>query len=170
MKKTTNKIVLIGAGAVGTSFLYSAINQGIAEQYGIIDLNMDNAEGQKLDLEDAFPALSSGAEISFGGYEQVNDADIIIITAGRPQREGETRLNMVADNAKIMKDVALQIKEQNFDGITIIASNPVDVMTAVYQEVTGYDINKVISSSCSLDTSRLRIELASIFDVSPANI
>ena len=98
MKKTYNKVVLVGAGAVGTSFLYSAISQGIAEQYGIIDINAEGAFGNKLDLEDAFGALSSNGEVTSGGYELVKDADIVFITAGRPQKPWETRIEMVADN------------------------------------------------------------------------
>ncbi|NQX83255.1 MAG: L-lactate dehydrogenase [Mycoplasmataceae bacterium] len=168
MKKTSNKIVLIGAGAVGTTFLFSAISQGIAEEYGIIDINTEGAFGNKLDLEDSLGSLPSNAKISSGGYELVSSADIVVITAGRPQKPGETRLEMVADNAKIMKSIANEIKSKNFNGITIIASNPVDVMTTVYQKITGFNDKKVISSSCTLDTSRLKLELAKIFKVSPA--
>lgn len=167
--KTTNKIVLVGAGAVGTSFLYSAISQGIAESYGIIDINPEGALGNKLDLEDAFGALPQGlTKITSGGYEQVSDADVIVITAGRPQMPGETRLEMVADNAKIMKSIAEEIKANGFQGVTLIAANPVDVMTTVYQKVTGFDAKKVISSSCTLDTNRLRGELSEIFGIAPS--
>lgn len=167
MKKTSNKIVLVGAGAVGTSFMYSAISQGIAEEYGIIDLNAECAKGNELDLEDSFPSNPYNAVVKSGGYELVSDADIVVITAGRPQKPGETRLEMVADNAKIMKSIAERIKSNGFKGITIIASNPVDVMTTVYQAVTKFDSKKVISSSCSLDTARLRVELSKEFGISP---
>lgn len=167
MKKTSNKIVLIGAGAVGTSFLYSAISQGIASEYGIIDINTEGALGNKLDLEDAFGSLPFNGYIKAGTYELVKDADLVVITAGRPQMPGETRLEMIADNAKIMKSIAEEVKSNGFDGVTLIASNPVDVMTIVYQDVTGFDKAKVISSSCSLDTSRLRLELSKIFGIAP---
>ncbi len=168
MKKTNNKIVLIGSGAVGTSFLYSAINQGIAEEYGIIDINEEVAFGNKLDLEDAIGSLDNNAKVKSGGYELVSDADIVVITAGRPQKEGETRLDMIADNAKIMKGIADQVKANGFSGITVIASNPVDVMTATYQHVTGFDAKTVISSGCTLDTARLRLELSKIFKIAPS--
>ncbi len=166
MRKTTNKIVLVGSGLVGTSFMYSAITQGVAEELAIIDINEDLAEGNKLDLEDSFGGLNHGAtKIVSGGYDLVKDADIVVITAGRPQKPGETRLDMVADNAKIMKSIADQIKANGFEGVTIIAANPVDVMTTVYQHVTGFNPKTVISSSCTLDTSRLREELAQTFDI-----
>lgn len=167
MKKTSNKVVLVGSGAVGTSFLYSAISQRLAEEYGIIDINSEVAFGNKLDLEDSFASLPFNADVQSGSYELVKDADLVIITAGRPQKPGETRLEMVADNAKIMKSIAEQIKANGFDGVTLIAANPVDVMTTVYQKVTGFDPKKVISSSCSLDTSRLRLELSKVFDIAP---
>ena len=167
MKKTSNKIVLIGAGAVGTSFMYSAISQGIAEEYGIIDLNEKGAKGNELDLEDSFPSNANNGVVKAGGYELVKDADLIVITAGRPQKEGETRLDMTVDNAKIMKAIANEVKSQGFKGVTLIASNPVDVMTSVYQSVTKFNAKKVISSSCSLDTARLRVELSKEFNVSP---
>lgn len=165
MKKTTNKIALIGAGAVGTSFLYWSMSKGIAEEYAIIDINKEAAKGQQLDFEDASPSSSYPYLVKSGGYDLLKDADLLIITAGRPQKPGETRLEMVADNAKIMKNIALEVKKTNFDGITLIASNPVDVMTTIYQFVTKFDPKKVISSSCTLDTNRLKIEFAKIFNV-----
>ena len=115
-------------------------------------------------------ALNSPVKLTSGGYEQLNGADVLVITAGRPQKEGETRLEMVADNAKIMSVIAKEVVASGFKGITVIASNPVDVMTTVYQAATGFDKAKVISSSCSLDSSRLRVELAKILEVAPTNV
>ncbi len=168
MKKTTNKVVLIGSGAVGTSFIYSSLSQGIAAEYGIIDINNDLALGNEMDLEDSVCSSSLQCSINSGNYDLVKDADVLVITAGRPQKPGETRLDMVSDNAKIMKSIAESVVKNGFKGITLIASNPVDVMTTVYQKITGFDSNKVISSSCSLDTNRLRVELSKEFGVSPA--
>ncbi|WP_338984852.1 L-lactate dehydrogenase [Spiroplasma endosymbiont of Diplazon laetatorius] len=155
------KIVLVGCGAVGTSFVYSAVNQGIAKEYVLIDVFKDAAEGNQMDIADAQAILPEPfTSIKAGDYSDCKDADLIVITAGRPQKPGETRLEMVADNAKIMKDIATQIKNSGFNGITVIASNPVDVLTYVYKSVTGYDSSKVISSGTTLDSSRLRRLLA----------
>ena len=170
MKKTTRKVVLIGAGAVGTSFIYSAINQGIANHFGIIDLNKDVAKGHELDIEDAIPTLPNGITVKAGDYKMVKDADVLVITAGRPQKPEETRIDMVKDNAIIMKEIALQVKKTGFKGITIIASNPVDIVTMVYQQVTGFNPNKVISSGTSLDSSRLTVELGKKLKVNPNTI
>lgn len=157
MTRNFNKIGLIGAGAVGTSFLYSAINQGLVGEYILLDAFSPVAEGNALDLSDAQAILPSPFfSVRKGRYDDLADANIIVITAGRPQKPGETRLEMVAGNALIMRDIALNVKKSGFKGITIIASNPVDVLTLIYQEVTGFDPHKVISSGTTLDSARLR--------------
>lgn len=151
------KIVLVGCGAVGTSFVYSAINQGIAQHYVLIDVNEDVAEGNVLDLWDTNAVLPRPFKsMVVGTYDDCRDADVVVITAGRPQKVGETRLDMIKDNAKIMKNIALQIKASGFSGITLIAANPVDILAQVYQRITGFAPNKVISSGTTLDSSRLR--------------
>ncbi len=164
MKNTTNKIVVIGAGRVGMSFLYAATNQNLAKRYGIIDLNNEFAYGQKLDLEDGRGTTATDYIVESGGYELLKDADLIVITAGRGRKQGETRLDLAADNSKIMKSIADQVKASGFDGITIVAANPVDVVTTVYQQITGFDAHKVISASCVLDTSRLKAELSKLVE------
>lgn len=171
MKKTSNKVVLIGAGAVGTSFLYSAINQGIASEYVLIDAFPNAAEGNAIDLSDTLAILPTPfTSIKAGNYSDCKDADVIVITAGRPQKPGETRLDMVAGNAVIMKEIANQVKSSGFDGITIIASNPVDVLTLVYQEVTGFNEHKVIGSGTTLDSARLRRLVANKINVAPSSV
>ncbi|PPE05130.1 L-lactate dehydrogenase [Williamsoniiplasma lucivorax] len=157
MKKTSNKVVLIGAGAVGTSFLYAAINQGLASEYVLIDAFPQAAEGNAIDLSDAMSILPLPVTgIKAGDYQDCQDADLVVITAGRPQKPGETRLEMVAGNAVIMQEIAQQVKASGFSGITIIASNPVDVLTLIYQQVTGFAEARVIGSGTTLDSARLR--------------
>ncbi|AGR42445.1 L-lactate dehydrogenase [Spiroplasma diminutum CUAS-1] len=169
--KNNKKIVLVGCGAVGTSFVYSAVNQGIAQDYVLIDVFKDAAEGNQMDIADAQAVLTNSFNsIKAGEYSDCKDADIVVITAGRPQKPGETRLEMVADNAKIMKEIATQIKNSGFDGITVIASNPVDVLTYVYQNVTGFESSKVISSGTTLDSARLRRLLAAKLNVAPNTV
>ncbi|KAF5306454.1 hypothetical protein FQR65_LT18574 [Abscondita terminalis] len=162
---------LVGCGMVGNSFLYSAINRGIAQHYVLIDAFPQAAEGNALDMLDASAVADHiFSSIKAGDYNDCKDADLVVITAGRPQKEGETRLEMVADNARIMKDIALKIKASGFNGITLIASNPVDVLTTVYQEVTGYPENKVISSGTTLDSARLRRLVGNKLGIAPANV
>ncbi|MCR8613386.1 MAG: L-lactate dehydrogenase [Mycoplasma sp.] len=177
MEIKSRKIALIGAGAVGTSFLFSAMNRGVADEYTIIDVNNMAVEGNKLDLEDASPTnfvpwktRAVNYDDFLNGKANIDDCDIIVICAGRPQKPGETRLNMIGDNIKIMSTIANAIKKTAFDGITIIASNPVDILTTAYQNITGYKSNKVIGSGTSLDTARLRFELSSRIGVAPTSI
>ncbi len=165
MENTTNKVVVIGAGYVGTSFLYAAINQNLAKNYGIIDLNREMAHGQKLDLEDGRGSIGTDYIVEDGGYELVKDADLLIIAAGGgPLKPGGTRLDLLEDTAKIMKSIAVSVKANDFKGVTVIASNPVDIATTIYQHVTGFEPNKVISASCALDSSRLKLELSKLIE------
>lgn len=165
------KIVLVGCGAVGSSFIYSAINQGLAEEYILIDKFKNLAEGNALDLGDVQASLESPfTAIKVGDFQDCKDADLIVITAGRPRKVGETRLDMVSDNAKIISDIALEIKLSGFKGITLIASNPVDVMTAVYQKVTGFDVHKVLGAGTILDTLRLKYLLGQKLEINPESI
>lgn len=166
----SRKIILIGAGAVGCSFLYSAINRGIASEYGIIDINETNVDGQVLDFEDAIAPSDYPYTVYRASYKDCKDADIVVITAGRPQLPGETRLNMVEGNALIMKDIALNIKKSGFKGISVVASNPVDILTTIYQDITGYDKKTVIGSGTSLDSARLTLEIAKRIEVAPQSI
>lgn len=164
------RVALIGCGAVGSSFVYSAINQGLAQEYLLIDVNQALAEGTVLDLEDAASATVNSFTIKTATYSELKNMDIIVITAGRPQKPGETRLDMVADNARIMKTIAQEVKKSGFKGVTIIAANPVDIMTTVYQKVTGFDIHKVIGSGTILDTLRLKNFLGKKINVNPRSV
>lgn len=165
------KIVLIGAGNVGCSFLYSAINNMIADEYILIDHFNELAEGQSMDLLDAIGVLPHcDATIRNGAYNDCDDADIIAITAGRPQKPGETRLEMIQDNAKIMKQIAKGVKATKFAGVTMISSNPVDVLTMVYQKETGYSKHKVFGTGTMLDTSRFRVLVGKELKVNPSAI
>ncbi|WP_033160922.1 L-lactate dehydrogenase [[Mycoplasma] collis] len=168
MKST--KIILIGTGAVGTAFVYSSINQGLAAEYGLIDQFEGPRDGNVLDFEDViFPSVRP-YKVYAADYKDVKDADFIVITAGRPQKPGETRLEMVKDNAEVMRNIARQVKANGFKGITIIASNPVDIITWVYIKETGFDPKKVIGSGTILDTSRLRFLLSQRTGVSTDSV
>lgn len=170
MPKTARKVVLVGSGAVGTSFLYSAVNQGIASEYVIIDLFEDVAKGNAIDIEDGIPHIAHNASVKQGGYEECADADVIVITAGRPQKEGETRLELVGSNAQIMKGIIESINKTGFNGVILIASNPCDVLTQVAIEVSNLNANQIISSGTNLDSGRLAQQIAKHFNVAPHSV
>lgn len=164
------KIALIGAGNVGNSFLYSAMNQGLASEYGIIDINHDFADGNAFDFEDASASLPRSFSVRRYEYSDLKNADFILITAGRPQKPGETRLELVADNIRIIRDIAFKVKESGFSGITVIASNPVDVITRAYRDASGFSDQKVIGTGTILDTARLQFAIAKRANVSPSSV
>ncbi len=167
----SRKIVLVGCGSVGTTFLYAAINQGLAQEYVLIDINYEWAEGHALDLDDCNAVLERPFySVNAGTYQDCVDADMVFVTAGRPQKEGETRLEIVADNARIMQEIALAIKASGFKGISLIASNPVDILTTVYQKVTGFDPHTILGSGTGLDSARLRRLIGKKLNVHPSSV
>lgn len=165
------KVVLVGTGFVGMSMAYSIVNQGIGvNELVLIDVLKDKAVGEAMDLSDGIPCSLSNMVVKAGEYEDCKDADIVVITAGLNQKPGQTRLELSQANAKIMKDITKQIVESGFNGIFLVASNPVDIMTKVVQEVSKFPTNKVIGSGTALDTSRLRYQIGKYLNISSKNI
>ena len=169
MSKNHQKVVLVGDGAVGSSYAYAMVQQGLAEEFAIIDLSKERTEGDALDLEDATP-FTAPKLVYAADYDTCKDADLVVITAGAPQKPGETRLDLVDKNMKIMKSIIEPIKASGFDGIILVAANPVDILTYAAQKFSGFPKHKVISSGTSLDSARLRVALAKKFNVSPVDV
>ncbi|WP_027124095.1 L-lactate dehydrogenase [Mycoplasmoides pirum] len=165
MKKIN--VISIGAGAVGNSFLYSAINQGLVGNYGIIDVNTKVRDGNVLDFEDAAWTNQRSFNIYSAKYSDLKNADFVIVSAGRPQKPGETRLQLVEGNVAIMRDIAKEVKASGFKGIAIIVSNPLDVMTYAFWKYSGLSKNRVIGSGTTLDTARLRHFIGTKAGISP---
>ena len=165
------KVILIGTGFVGMSMAYSIVNQGIGvNELVLIDVLKDKAEGEAMDLSDGLPCSPSHMTIKAGDYEDCKDANIVVITAGINQKPGQTRLELSTINAKIMKEITEQVVRSGFKGIFLVASNPVDIMTKVVQEVSKFPTNRVIGSGTALDTSRLRFQIGKYLSVSSKNI
>lgn len=165
------KVVLVGCGSVGQAFLYGALNQSLFDEYVIIDAFEGLAKGNEIDMSDAIGSLPVPPKyVRSGTYEDCADADIIVITAGVAQKPGETRLQLIDRNVKIIEDIATEIKDSGFDGITVIASNPVDLITTFYQRFTGFEPNKIIGSGTSLDSERLKRLIAEKYNVSPLSV
>lgn len=166
MKAKNRKVVLIGAGMVGMSFAYQLYSSGLCEELGLIDFFPEKAEGEAMDLNHA-GALVPPIKVTSGGYEQCADADVIVICGGLPQKPGETRLQLVDKNIKVVKDMSDQIKTSGFDGVIVIASNPVDVLTNALQKFTGFPKNRIVGSGTTLDTSRLRFMVGDTLNIAP---
>lgn len=166
MAQHHQKVVLVGDGAVGSSYAFALMQQGIAEELVIVDIMKERTEGDALDLEDAAP-WTFNKNVYSGSYDDAKDADLVVITAGAPQKPGETRLDLVDKNLKIIKSIVSPIVESGFNGIFLVAANPVDILTMAVQKFSGFPKNRVFASGTSLDTARLRMALAKKFNVSP---
>ena len=169
MSKNHQKVVLVGDGAVGSSYAFAMAQQGIAEEFAIVDIIKERTEGDAMDLEDA-TAFTAPKNIYSADYDTCKDADLVVITAGAPQKPGETRLQLVDKNLKIIKSVVEPIVKSGFDGIFLVAANPVDILTYAVQKLSGFPKNKVVGSGTSLYSARLRVALGKKLDVDPRDV
>ncbi|MDH5163651.1 L-lactate dehydrogenase [Heyndrickxia oleronia] len=169
-KEKVNRIVLVGTGAVGCSYAYSLINQGVAEELVLIDVNEAKAEGEAMDLNHGMPFAPSPIRVWSGSYQDCATADLVVITAGLAQKPGETRLQLVEKNTKIFKQIVKSIMESGFNGIFLVATNPVDILTYVTWKESGLPKERVIGSGTVLDSARLRSALGKYFNVDTRNV
>ncbi len=163
------KVALIGDGAVGSAYAYAMMQQGLAEEFVIVDVVKERTEGDALDLEDA-QVFTSPKHVFSGDYSDCADADLAVITAGAAQKPGETRLDLVNKNLKIMQSIIKPLVASGFKGIIVVAANPVDILTYAAQKFSGFPKNKVFGSGTSLDTSRLQIALSKKLNLNPQSI
>lgn len=168
MKK--GKVVLVGTGFVGMSMAYSMLNRGGISELILIDIDKDKTVGEEMDLSHGLPYAPQKMIIKSGDYSQCKDAQVVVITAGIAQKSGQTRLELAEVNAKIVKSITKEIMASGFNGIIIVASNPVDLMTYVVAETSGLPKNQVIGSGTVLDTARLRYLVGDYLKVSSKNI
>ncbi|WML47516.1 L-lactate dehydrogenase [Neobacillus sp. PS3-34] len=165
-----NRVALIGTGFVGSSYAFALLNQGITEELVLIDLNKEKAEGDAMDLNHGLPFAPSRTKIWYGDYSDCKDADLVVITAGANQKPGETRLDLVEKNTRIFKGIVEDIMASGFDGIFLVATNPVDILTYAVWKYSGLPKERVIGSGTILDTARFRFLLGEYFDVDTRNV
>ena len=168
MKK--GKVVLVGTGFVGMSMAYAMLNRGGVNELILIDINKDKTIGEEMDLSHGLPFAPQKMVIKAGDYDECKDAEVVVITAGIAQKPGQTRLELTETNTKIMKSITKSIMASGFNGVIVVASNPVDIMSYVVAKVSGLPKNKVIGSGTVLDTARLRYIMAEYLNVSSKNI
>ena len=164
------KVVLVGTGFVGMSMAYSMINRGGISELVLIDIDQDKTVGEEMDLSHGLPYAPQKMVIKAGDYSECKDAQVVVITAGVAQKPEQTRLELAEVNARIIKQITENIMGSGFDGIIVVASNPVDLMTYVVARISGLPKNKVIGSGTVLDTARLRYLMADYLNVSSKNI
>lgn len=164
------KVVLIGTGMVGMSFAYAALNQNLCDELVLIDINEKRAEGETMDLNHGLAFSHSSMKIYNGSYQDCDDASVVLICAGVNQKPGESRLELLKRNADVFKSIVPEVVQSGFDGIFVVATNPVDIMTRITYELSGFNPAKVIGTGTTLDTARLRYLLGEYFEVDPRNI
>lgn len=171
MAKTTggSKVVIIGAGQVGSSTAFCMAIQQICSELVLIDIDAEKAEGEAMDIAHGLPFLGE-MDIRSGGYEEVASADLIVVTAGAARKPGETRLDLAAKNCKIAKSMTESIMEYYNGGVILVVANPVDILTYKIQQWSGLPASKVIGSGTALDTIRFRYLLGHKLNVDVTNV
>ena len=153
------------------SYAYALLNQRTyVNELVLIDLNHEKTVGEAMDLNHGLAFAPSNLITRAGTYDDCKDAKIVVIAAGANQEVGETRMDLIHKNNKIFKSIIESVNKSGFDGIYIIATNPVDVMTYITWKHSGFDTNKVIGSGTTLDTARLRYEVANKININPKNV
>ncbi|WP_431814542.1 L-lactate dehydrogenase [Limosilactobacillus portuensis] len=161
-----HKVVLVGDGAVGSAFAFSLLQSNReVDELVIVTRQHDKAVGDALDLADITP-LTGPTDVFVGNYEDAHDADVVVITAGVPRKPGESRLDLIHKNVKILKEIIKPIIASGFNGVFVISSNPVDLLTTLTQQISGFPKERVIGTGTSLDTMRLRLILSQRLNIS----
>ena len=164
-----SKVVLIGCGNVGMSYAYALLNQKThVTELALIDLDERRIEGEVMDLNHCLAFAPTKMNIHKGTYEDCRDARLVVIAAGANQKPGETRMDLINKNSKIFKDIIGNVMKSGFDGIFLVATNPLDVMTYLTYKYSGLPHNRVIGSGTSLDTSRLKYLIGSKLNINPS--
>jgi len=158
------KIAVIGAGAVGSTVAYTLVVKNLGSEIILIDINKEKVEGEVMDINDVI-SFSEVENIKVGSFQDANDADIIILTAGVAQKPGETRLDLVAKNKSIASFVFKEIGQIKSSAIIVVVSNPVDIITYLVQEISNLPHNQIFGTGMGLDSARLRSRLAKILNI-----
>ena len=166
---TKQKVIIIGSGMVGASAAFALGLRESIEEIILIDINEKLAWGQAADINDAL-GHSDSVRVRQGTYSDISDDDIVVITSGAPQKPDQSRLELLDSNAKIMRDVVSQVMEGGVKPFLLIVANPVDALTYVALKASGLPRSRVFGTGTTLDTYRLRVELANQLNVSPSEV
>ena len=163
------KAAIIGCGFVGSSIAFSLMQRGLYSELVLIDANQAKAEGEAMDLSHGLPYAAS-MQIYAGTYDDVADCAMVILTAGANQKPGETRLDLIDKNVAILKSIIPELTKRLFQGILLVVSNPVDVLTYAAWKLSGLPAKHVIGSGTVLDTARLKYLLGQYLGVDSRNV
>lgn len=164
-------MMIVGTGNVGASIAFAALNQRTAiNEIVLTDIVAEDAEGEAMDLRDALAVAPSYLKISNGTYQDARDCDIVVITAGAAQKPGESRMELLNKNVQILQNMVGQIIDSGFNGIFLVVSNPMDVLTYYTLKFSGFPTEKVIGSGTVLDSARLKERIASYLNINPKSV
>ncbi len=166
---TSRKVAIVGVGNVGSTLAYGLLVTGLATDIVLIDRNFHKAEGEAMDLTHAVP-LTKPTRIYAGNYEDTQGAAVTVITAGTAQKPGETRLDLAFRNTEIFRQIIPQIVKNNPEGLILVATNPVDILSYASMKFAGLPENRVFGSGTILDTARFRYLLSQRFEVDPRSV
>ena len=155
MEVQDRKVGIIGCGFVGSSSAFALMQSGLFSEMVLNDVATERAEGEALDISHGL-TFSKPMKIYAGGYDDMMDCSIIVITAGAGQKPGETRLDLVKKNVGIFKGIIPEIAKRKYEGILLIVANPVDILTYAAIKLSGFPENRVFGSGTVLDTARLK--------------
>ena len=164
-----NKLVIIGCGNVGLDYLKKICMTDITLDISLIDINEDSLTGEILDLEQSLVYRNSNINIKLGNYNDCDNADIVVITAGIPQSTKDRMSDLEKAN-EIVLDISNKLRETSFKGVVLVACNPLDVITELIAHYTDYSYNKVIGTGTMLDTARLKSLISKRIKVKPSDI
>jgi len=150
------KIVIIGAGHVGSHCGYSLLTQGDADEIVFIDIDKEKGAAQAWDIADAGCYMPHPTKVRLGDYEDCKDATIVVLAAGVPRKPGQTRLDTMGDSMQVMKEIVNPLKNSGFEGILVCISNPADIIADFMRKQTGWSKQRVFSTGTALDTARLK--------------
>jgi len=165
-----SKVVIVGAGLVGSSTAFSLITQGVCDEVMIIDINKNKAHGEVMDLCHCVEYLNRNVKVTEGDYKDCEDADIVVITAGAPPKVGQTRLDTLELSAKIAKAIVEPIMSSGFRGHFIVVSNPVDVIAHYVYKLSGLPKNQVIGTGTAMDSARLKYFIGDLMHIDPRSV
>ncbi|MCX6122859.1 MAG: L-lactate dehydrogenase [Ignavibacteriales bacterium] len=165
----SQKVGLVGTGFVGSSFAYALMHRGIASELVLIDANADKAIGEMMDLNHGL-SFTKPMKITAGNYSDLSGAKVVVITAGASQKPGETRLDLLSRNAAIFRSIIPQVVKYNPNGIILITTNPVDILTHISLKESNLPPAKLIGSGTILDTSRFRFLLGQYYEVDTRSV
>ncbi|MCI8406367.1 MAG: L-lactate dehydrogenase [Oscillospiraceae bacterium] len=170
MKTDNRKVALVGAGLVGMSYAYAMLNQNICDELVLIDIDRQRAEGEAMDLNHGLAFSGSNMKIYAGDYADCAGADIVALCAGVAQKPGESRIALLQRNAEVFRSIVEPVRDSGFQGVFLVATNPVDIMTRITQLLSGFESSRVLGTGTALDTARLRYLLGQYFSVDPRNV